>query len=121
MLVKGTKQHRKEWETLFQGDTAYHLPKLLEITSDVQVVLLLPFNALYIPPDTLHGTYNVTGGFTIVTGFARRLLSGLHDLYPDDQVNQVFARGVLIWLLRVAHIVLLRRDDGYIAGGPVNN
>lgn len=38
----------------------------------------------------------------------------LHDLYPDDQVNQAFAHGVLIHLLHMVHIVILRRDDGYI-------
>ncbi|KAK4442729.1 membrane bound O-acyl transferase family-domain-containing protein [Podospora aff. communis PSN243] len=38
----------------------------------------------------------------------------LHDLYPDDHANQAFAHGVLIHLLHMVHIVVLRRDDGYI-------
>jgi len=38
----------------------------------------------------------------------------LHDLYPDAHVNQAFAHGVLIHLLHMVHIVVLRRDDGYI-------
>jgi len=38
----------------------------------------------------------------------------LHDLYPDDHVNQAFAHGVLIHLLHMVHVVVLRRDDGYI-------
>lgn len=42
-------------------------------------------------------------------------------LYPDDQLNVIFAHAVFIWLVHIVHVVLVRGDAGYIAGSSTQS
>jgi len=54
---------------------------------------------------------NTTIIFILSATFLRRF----NDLLPDDQLNSIFAHGVLIWLIHIAHVALIRRNDGLTA------
>ncbi len=44
-----------------------------------------------------------------------------NDLYHEDQLNAIFAHGVLIWLVHMVHVVFVRGDASYIAGSSTQS